>query len=142
MYDSLLVATDGSDTASLAAEHAIGLAKRLDATLYGVAVVETRTAYDNDIVDPDEAERRLRERAEASLAALEEAADDAGIHVETGLRAGVPHEEIVAHADERGIDAIVVGSRGRSEFKRALLGSTVDGVTRLATRPVLVVGNG
>lgn len=142
MYDSLLVATDGSDAASLAVEHAIGLAERLDATLYGVAVVETRTAYDNDIVDPDEAERRLRERAEASLAALEETADDAGIHVETVLRAGVPHEEIVAYADEWGVDAIVVGSRGRSEFKRALLGSTVDGVTRLATRPVLVVGNG
>ncbi|MFC4437228.1 MULTISPECIES: universal stress protein [Natrialbaceae] len=142
MYDSLLVATDGSDAAVLATEHAIGLAERLDATLEGIAVVETRTAYDNHIVDPDETERRLRERAEASLARLEEAVDDAGIPVETVLRAGVPHEEIVAYADERDVDAIVVGSRGRSGFKRALLGSTVDGVTRLATRPVLVVGDG
>ncbi|WP_306057508.1 universal stress protein [Natronococcus wangiae] len=142
MYDSLLVATDGSDAASRAAEHAVGLAARLDATLYGIAVVETRTAYDNAIVDPDDAERRLRARAEASLAALEGAAAEAGVPVETVLRSGVPHEEIIAHADERGVDAIVVGARGRSEFKRALLGSTVDGVIRLANRPVLVVGNG
>lgn len=142
MYDSLLVATDGSDAASTAIEHAVGLAGRLDATLYGVGVVETRTAYDNAIVDPETVERRLRERAEESLAALEEAATDADVAVETELRAGVSYEEIIACADERDVGAIVVGARGRSEFKRALLGSTVDGVTRLATRPVLIVGDG
>jgi nucleotide-binding universal stress UspA family protein len=142
MYDSLLVATDDSDAASMAVEHAIALADRLDATLFAVAVVETRTAYDNAIVDSETVERRLRERAEKSLVELEDAAADSGITVETELRAGVPHEEIVACADERDVDAIVVGARGRSEFRRALLGSTVDGVTRLATRPVLIVGNG
>lgn len=142
MYDSLLVATDGSDDASSATEHAIGLAAQLEATLYGIAVLETRTAYDNAIVDPDEAQRRLRERAEESLDALERVATEAGVPVETTLRSGAPHEEIVAYADERDIDAIVLGARGRSEFKGALLGSTVDGVTRLAKRPVLIVGDG
>jgi nucleotide-binding universal stress UspA family protein len=142
MYDSLLLATDGSANASTAAEHAVGLADRLDARLYGIAVVETRTEYDNAIVDPTEARNRLRERADASLTALEATAADAGVPIETVRRAGVPHEEILAYAEECGADAVVVGSRGRSEFKRAVLGSTVDGVTRLATRPVLIVENG
>jgi nucleotide-binding universal stress UspA family protein len=142
MYDSILVATDGSETASVAVEHAIDLADRLEGTLYGVAVLETRTEYDNAIVDPDEVERHLRERAEASLATLEERAEAADVPVETAVRVGVPHEEIVTYADDCGVDAIVVGSRGRSEFRGALLGSTVDAVVRLATRPVLVVGDG
>ncbi|AGB36941.1 universal stress protein [Natronococcus occultus] len=141
MYDSILVATDGSEAASVAVEHAIDLASGLGATLYGVAVVETRTEYDNAIVDPDEAEDHLCERAEATLASLEERAAGADVPVETAVRVGVPHDEIVTYADDCGVDAIVVGARGRSSFKGALLGSTVDAVVRLATRPVLVVGD-
>lgn len=140
MYDSILVATDGSDGAKQAIDHAIELANRFDAPLYGIAVIETRTAYDNAIVDPDEAERALREQAAESLADLETAAEDAGVRVETTIRSGVPHEEIVAYADERDVGAIVVGTEGRSELRRVLLGSTVDGVVRLADRPVLVAG--
>jgi nucleotide-binding universal stress UspA family protein len=142
MYDSLLVATDGSDAASTATAHAVGLADRLDATLYGIAVVESRTDYDNAIINPEEARRHLRERAERSLDDLEETAATTGVDVETVCRSGVPHEEILAYAEECDAGAIVVGARGGSEFKRALLGSTVDAVTRLATRPVLVVSNG
>lgn len=138
MYDSILVATDGSDAASAAVEHAIELAARFDASLHGISVLESRTEYDNAIVDPEEAERRRRERAESMLADLEAAA--AGdLAVETAIRTGVPHEEILSYADEHDIDAIVVGSRGRSSFTGALLGSTVDGIVRHANRPVLVV---
>ncbi|ELY87633.1 UspA domain-containing protein [Natrialba hulunbeirensis JCM 10989] len=139
MYDAVLVATDGSDDATAATAHAIRLASALGADLYGVAVVESRTEYDNAIVDPEERERTLRAAAEDSLAALEERARVADLTAETTVRAGVPHEEILAVADRWDVDAIVVGARGSSEFKRALLGSTVDAVVRLADRPVLVV---
>ena len=145
MYDSILVATDGSDAATAAVEHAIELARRFDASLHGVTVLESRTEYDNAIVDPEEAERRRRERAESTLADLESAAGgESGsgvdaVPVETAIRTGVPHAEILAYADERDIGAIVVGSRGRSSFKGALLGSTVDAIVRQANRPVLVV---
>ncbi|ADD06722.1 UspA domain protein [Natrialba magadii ATCC 43099] len=139
MYESLLVATDGSDDATAATAHGIGLASDLGAELYGVAVVESRTEYDNAIVDPDERERNLRGAAEDSLAAFGERARAADITAETAVRSGVPHEEILAAADRWEVDAIVVGARGSSEFKRALLGSTVDAVVRFADRPVLVV---
>ncbi|AHF99033.1 universal stress protein UspA [Halostagnicola larsenii XH-48] len=139
MYDSILVATDGSDDASAAVTNAISLARALEIPLYGVAVVETRTAYDTGIVDPEEAEDRLRDQARDSLEALERAASEAGVSVTTALRTGPPHEEILAYADERDIGLLVVGSHGRSSFRRALLGSTVDAVVRLSERPVLVV---
>lgn len=140
MYDSILVATDGSDSAATAIDHAIALAQRFDAPLYGIAVVDERTEYDTGIVDPDEARRHLEERAAGWLADLEATATDGDVSVETTVRSGVPHEEILEYAAERGAGAIVLGSRGRSSFKGALLGSTVDRVVRMADRPVLVVG--
>ncbi|ELY74462.1 universal stress protein [Natrinema pallidum] len=143
MYDSVLVATDGSEAAATAVEHAIALADRFDAPLYGIAVIDERTAYDTGIVDPDEVRQHLEERAAARLAALESAAtaaDAADVAVETAVRSGVPHEEILEYAGEREASTIVLGSRGRSSFKGALLGSTVDRVVRIADRPVLVVG--
>ncbi|RQG90332.1 universal stress protein [Natrarchaeobius halalkaliphilus] len=139
MYDSILVATDGSDDATTAADHAVGLARRLEVPLYGIAVIESRIEYDNAIVDPAEIDRRRRERTDSSLSKLEKAADDVGVTVETTVRSGVPHEEILEYADDCDAGAIVVGSRGRSSFRRALLGSTVDAVVRLAVRPVIVI---
>ncbi|PCR90907.1 universal stress protein [Natrinema ejinorense] len=140
MYDSILVATDGSEAAGTAVDHAIELAKRFDAPLYGIAVVDERTAYDTGIVDPEEAHRHLEERAAEWLEALEATATAADVPVETAVRSGVPHEEILDYAGERDVDALVLGSRGRSSFKGALLGSTVDRVVRTTDRPVLVVG--
>ncbi|QLK25488.1 universal stress protein [Natrinema zhouii] len=142
MYDSILVATDGSEAAATAVEHAIALAERFDAPLYGIAVVDERTEYDTGIVDPAEAKRHHRERASGWLEELESTADSAGVPVETAVRSGVPHEEVLDYAAELNAGAIVLGSRGRSSFKGALLGSTVDRVVRITDRPVLVVGDG
>lgn len=141
MYDSILVATDGSDAASTAVDHGIELSTRLEVPLYAISVIESRTEYDNAIVDPDEADRRRRADAASWLSEIEERAAEAGVSVETDVRSGVPHEEILAYADEYDAGAIVLGSRGRSPFKRALLGSTADRVVRLADRPVVVVGS-
>ncbi len=142
MYDSILVATDGSEAAATAVDHAVALADRFDAGLYGVAVVDERTDYDTGIVDPEEARAHLEERAADWLEDLEARAREDGLEVETAVRSGVPHEEILAYAAEIGADPIVIGSRGRSSFKGALLGSTVDRVVRTTDRSVLVVGGG
>ncbi|APW99667.1 universal stress protein UspA [Halobiforma lacisalsi AJ5] len=139
MYDAIVVATDGSETGTAAVDHAIGLASRFGANLFGLTVLESRTDYDNAIVDPEEVDRRRREQAEEIVADLESAAAEAGVDVETAVESGVPYEEIIAAAKARDADAIVVGSRGRSSFKRALLGGTVDAVVRYADRPVVVV---
>ena len=140
MYDSVLVATDGSDDASLAVSHAVGLARDLEADLYGVSVVETRREYDNAIVDPEEVRRRLRADARDALGDLEASAGSAGIEAETAVLEGVPHEEVLGYADDHDVDAIVVGARGESSFRRVLLGSTVDAIVRLSSVPVVIVG--
>ena len=141
MYDSILVATDGSDDAARAVSHAVGLAQALEATLHGVSVVETRRAYDNAIVDPETVERRLRDRARGALSDLEAVAERTDLEVETEVLEGVPHQEVLAYVDEHDVGMLVVGARGESSFKRVLLGSTVDAIVRLSPVPVVVVGD-
>ncbi len=55
------------------------------------------------------------------------------------LRRGVPHEEILAFADEADVDLTVVGSKARTGEHRRQLGSVAERVTSMAERPVTVV---
>ncbi len=55
--------------------------------------------------------------------------------------AGDPVCEIVRVANDEGVDAIVMGSRGRSTIKAILLGSTAEGVVRKSDKPVMVFKN-
>ena len=55
------------------------------------------------------------------------------------VESGVPEEEILAAAEKRNCDIIVMGSHGHKGFVDALLGSTARRVVRLSKKPVLVV---
>lgn len=138
MYDRILVATDGSTTARRASDHASELARQFGAALHAVYVIETRTGYDNAIVDPDVVRRNFREEGEEALAAIEERAGSE-LAVTTAIREGIPHEELLAYADEHDIDLVVMGSKGRSAFKTRLLGSVTEAVLHSGAVPVLVV---
>ncbi len=139
LYDSVLVATDGSDDATVAVEHAVSLARRLECSLHGIAVIETDTASDTGGGDLETTSARQRTRAEAALATLERRARTAGLSVVTVRQTGTAHEEILAYADTYDSSVIVVGARGHSACKRAVLGSTTDALVRRSRRPVLVV---
>lgn len=139
MYERILVATDGSEDAERAADHAIDLTRQYGAELHCLYVIETRTAYDNAIVEPELVHQHLREEGEEALAAIETDAD--GQPTVTGsIREGIPAEEIIDYSTEHGIDLVVMGARGKSAFKTMLLGSTTDAVLRSSV-PVLVVGS-
>jgi nucleotide-binding universal stress UspA family protein len=138
MYDRILVATDGSPTADRAATHAVALARQSGADLHAVYVIETRTAYDNAIVDPETVRENFRTEGEAALDVVEERGGS-GVAVTTAIREGVPHEELLAYVDEHDIDLVVMGSKGGSAFKTVLLGSVTEAVLDAEAVPVLVV---
>lgn len=141
MYDRVLAATDGSDAATAAVSHAIETARGSGAELHAIYVIETRTAYDNAIVDPETVERNLRADGEAALETVEEMADDAGVPVTTTLERGIPHERIAAYAEDEDVDLLVVGASGRSTFKTVLLGSTAEALLGASPVPIAVVGD-
>ena len=137
----ILVATDGSLTATDAIGFAIDFASARDAELIFVHVVPTidvasSAAFDNPGIavphEPTERDHVLLQ--EASAVAVEH-----GVNARTVLLGGSTADEIVAHAEASDVDLIVIGSRGRGAVSSALLGSVVLGVLHAAKQPVLVV---
>jgi nucleotide-binding universal stress UspA family protein len=133
----VLLATDGSPDATLAARSAIELCERTGSELHVVHVgeyVPMILAYTEE--EPIElqrnAERLLEEQVESIRAA---GGTVAGAH----LRLGRPAEQIIDLSEELGVGIIVVGSRGESALRRAVLGSVSEDVVRYAHCPVFVV---
>lgn len=140
MYGTILLATDGSDDAAAALEHAIEIARSTGATLHAISVVETRTAYDNAIIDPEEVRENLRADASDAVERAQSAASEAGVECHTTVAEGPPPERILDAIDEIGADAVVVGATGRSGFKRLVLGGTAERLLEAASVPVIVIG--
>lgn len=140
MYERILVATDGSDNAQRATRQALDLAQKYGAELHAVYVIETRTGYDNAIVDPDIVRQNLRAEGEEALTAIEREGEP-DISVVTSIREGVPHEELLTYIEDQSIDLAVMGAKGRSAFKTILLGSTTEALLRVDQVPVLVVNS-
>ena len=139
----ILLATDGSDEAELAALKAIELADGTDSELHvaHVGVVPTflrsdpgTRGYDGKLYEEIEEEsrellRKLSWRVKVAGGTV------AGAH----LRMGAVDLEIVGLAKELGADLIVMGCRGHRGIRRAIEGSISDAVIRRAPCPVLVV---
>jgi nucleotide-binding universal stress UspA family protein len=138
---SILLATDGSEEAELAARTAVELANGTGSELHMVHIklVPILPPYPEVLnwrEDLVRAEREARELHDEQVKKVEDAGGTvAGAH----LREEAPAEEIVALAEELRVDLIVVGSRGRGRIRRALAGSVSDWVVRHAPCPVLVV---
>ena len=145
MFESILVGTDGSETAHTALRRAIDLAAGLGARLQIVSAYEPVS------------DQRLRdERAEVPpdlqwminphddvMALLDEArieASDAGVQeVATFARQGDAADAILDVAEEQHSDLIVVGNKGMTGAKRFLLGSVPNKVSHHAPCSVLIV---
>jgi nucleotide-binding universal stress UspA family protein len=137
MYDRILLPTDGSDANGRAVEQGVGLARETGAGLHVLFVLED-VPYAPETMD-DAVEGQLREIGEAAIEEIEERAEAAGVDLVTEMREGVPHETILEYAEEADVDAVVMGTHGRSGLDRYLLGSVTERVVRAAEVPVLTV---
>jgi len=145
----ILLGTDGSEEATLAAQTATDLANKTGSELHVVYTripPYSRAFYEGyeEGVDvgayiQDENEEHTR-RGRGLLDEQVRKIKAAGGSVAQGhFRVGRPDEEITALAEEIGAGLIVIGSRGLGGIRRALLGSVSDAVVRHAHCPVLVV---
>ena len=139
---TILLATDGSKEAQLAATTAADLTQKTNSELHVVTVGPDYPLYELP-EHPAEFEDVLRENRREAKEMLEQQAkqiEEAGVTInETHLREGRAAEEIVEVAEEIGAGLIVMGSRGQGRLRRALLGSVSDAVVRHAHCPVTIV---
>ena len=144
LFRSIVVGTDGSDTATKAVHEAIELARGVGASLDIVSAYEpvshARLREEHREV-PEDMQWMVNPREDVN-AVLERAAEEvraAGVEVQTFAREGDPADAILDVAEERGSDLIVVGNKGMTGAKRFLLGSVPNKVSHHAPCSVLIV---
>jgi nucleotide-binding universal stress UspA family protein len=160
-FSKILVAIDGSQPSMDAVDYAIAIAQRNEAELTALYVISSPTTFDytsdtpedqipeiaKDIVHYAKKEsepwfNEITEKVKARATAVTLKEDTNGvIQLKTQVVVSPLSVtgSIVQYAERENIDLIVVGTRGRSGFKRLLLGSTASGIVTHAHCPVMVV---
>ncbi len=146
MFETILVPLDGSELAEAALEPALQLAKR-----FGGQVILLRVAA------PEEMPAGLGPRgfsagrpavggapqelalAVSYLSLVRASQARAGVLVETEVATGAAPQVIVAVADARQVDLIVMSTHGRSGLNRLIYGSVAEAVLRGARWPVMII---
>ncbi len=152
MIKSILVTLDGSEHAQTAAQYALWIAERLQATAIGLHVVDVVSiegsgAFLHDVsgslgFEPyldfsSKMRDALQERGRVILEQFLASCNERGVRADTQLVSGIVANEICEQA--RTADLVVVGHRGVNErFSTGLLGGTTESVTRKCPKPVLV----
>ncbi|WP_265108997.1 universal stress protein [Halosolutus halophilus] len=136
MFDTVVVATDGSESVKRAVDVAFDLADRFDAEVHALSVVDASEVDASPQQLREELRTALETTADAALATVEERADR---EVTTAVRDGRPAAEICEYAREVDADLIVTGTRGRHGENRLLLGSVAERIVRTSPVPVLTV---
>ncbi|WP_276300132.1 universal stress protein [Halorussus lipolyticus] len=137
MFADILLPVDDSEGADDAIGHAADLADHFDATVHVVFVASTNrdsvTVVGSDVVDA------LEQEGEDIVEPVADDLRDRGVACESEVVQGDPAMTIVDYADSRGMDLVVMPTRGRSGLSRYLLGSVTEKVVRHSEVPVLTI---
>lgn len=124
MFETVVIATDGSECTERAIETAFDLTERFDADLHALTVID------------EESEDRTRTTARAVLDDLAARTDRA---VHTAVETGEPTAVICSYVMRIDADVIVAGTRGRDGPYKFHLGSVAEGLVHECPVPVLTV---
>ncbi len=144
MFGTIVVGTDGSETATEAVRQAVALAGAVGAKVQVVSAYEPvspQRLREEYAQVPADLQWRVNPRAhvDATLGAAAEVAADAGVEVETHARQGDPADAILDVAEETGADLVVVGNKGMTGARRFLLGSVPNKISHHAPCSVLII---
>ncbi len=153
MYQNILLGTDGSPAADVAAEHAVGLAKRLGSRLTAIYVTDVRILEGPLLSDLSGAlgaqpysallpqiEQIQREKAEAILNSISSRCSAQGVGCETVHATGGLVRTMLQY--EAAADLVVLGQRGEhAPWSEGMLGSSVERVVRASFKPCLVTAD-
>jgi nucleotide-binding universal stress UspA family protein len=144
MFETIVVGTDGSETAAKAVREAAELARTVGASIELVCAYEPVPSQRlrqeaRDVPQDLQWMVNPREDVEATLREASEVVEAAGVPVTGYAREGDPADAILDVAEERGADLIVVGNKGMTGAKRFLLGSVPNKVSHHAPCSVLII---
>ena len=138
----VMLAVDGSEGASRAANVAFEIAEMTGSTVYIVHVIPMPTVVQFALMsgsDLEDVKRKYAENGNKLLEGYKLAAIDNGVEVEVLLEEGLPSERIVSQSTNLEVDIVVMGSKGATSGMKAGMGSTVERVIDGGSITVLVV---
>ncbi|RDB44105.1 universal stress protein [Halomonas sp. DQ26W] len=145
MFNTILVPVDGSESAKKALSVACQLANQADATLHILHIPE-ELSHETTLVwgiGAIAVEASRQERDDIGQQVVEKAAQaarDKGVtKIETAIGRGDPARTIVSEAKARGVEAIIMGSRGLSDLRGLVVGSVSHKVGHVAECTVITV---
>ena len=141
-FSKILVAVDGSQASMDAADQAIEMASKYNSEIIALHVILSDTTIFG--TSPPRHIGEIKQQAQQYLDKIKQKMpdqhDNSKIQMRTELiSSATAVGGIVGFAEKENIDLIVVGTRGRSGFKKLLLGSVASGVVNYAHCPVMVV---
>jgi nucleotide-binding universal stress UspA family protein len=129
MYKRIIVGTDGSETANVAVQHAVDLAR-----VCGASVNIVTATSDSDIMKGGG-----ESQAAVVVARAAAEAEKSGVRCETHAVRGDPAEVLIDMAEQTGADLLVVGNKGMSGVRRFMLGNVPNKVAHHAPCSILIV---
>jgi nucleotide-binding universal stress UspA family protein len=138
VYDTILVATDGSGPANRAVTHALEQAEQHHAELHAIYVVDTGRYAEPALSSAELETIEIEEWGGQQLDEVVERGNDLGVEVTTQVTHGKPYKEIIRYGDEVDADLVVLGYQGHSHTETDQIGSVTDRVVQNIGRPVLV----
>lgn len=144
LIQTIVVGTDGSDTAAQAVVQAGELAEQLGAKLVIVSAfdpVSSARLKEEQSDAPQDIEWAINERedVDAMLSQISAPLEERKIAVKVTARQGNPADAILDVAEEENADLIVVGNKGMAGARRFLLGSVPNKISHHAPCSVLIV---
>ncbi|EXA63586.1 universal stress protein [Acinetobacter variabilis] len=142
-FEHILVPVDGSETSYAAVDKAVEIAKAFNSKVTVVQVLALDPYIAAEYITAAQTNDLVERARTAILKTLDEAKAKfaaAGINAETQLLEGqVIYSEIVKAAESLNTDLIVIGSHGRTGFKKLFLGSVAQSILGQANVPVMVI---
>lgn len=136
----VLIPTDGSDRAERGVSYGLSMAEDAGATVHAMYVIDATRFGETPALSTGELSlEAVQSRGEDLTAAIARRARDRGLEAQTSVRRGRPDEEIVAYADEAGVDVIVMGRSGEGAAEIPHVGSVTNRVLRSTDVPVFPV---
>lgn len=143
MYKSILTPLDGSKRAESILKHVEELARRFDAKVVFLQVIEpnnfivgSETAF---YAQYEEEVEKKKKQAEVYLADIKGEFREKGIESRERVVHGPIVDAIIAAAESENVDLIAIASHGRSGLSRVFYGSVAAGILNRADRPLLLI---
>jgi len=137
MYDRILFPTAGSEASEVVLDHVLDLADAFESTVHVLNVADT--TRDSVLTIQDEVVDVLEQEGERIVQQAASRATERRVEAVTEVRQGEPYSTIIDYATSRGMDLIVMPTKGRRGLERFLLGSTTERVVRRSDVPVLTI---